>query len=174
MKSVQTFSRVLYTICKGAGFSFLIIAIYTAFVLLTANEGASSLLVHVAGNHSTISYPFTNVPFLNVYQDGRELFLLFATLICYGGFALLLADVFLIFKQDKLFTTRSVKILTRFYLVNFIVPLTFLLFTLLSGDNPEYFFVLVLLHGIIGAFSWLMSKIFLEGLTLQEEQDFTL
>jgi hypothetical protein len=83
----------------------------------------------------------------------------------------LLSGVFHAFKQDRLFTKNGLLQLSRFYMVNVIVPVVIMLLLLIFKQEVEDIVRITFLHLIIGVFAFFMAAIFKQGLVLQEEQD---
>ena len=95
------------------------------------------------------------------------------TITFYGLFLWLLSGVFHAFKQTKIFTRKGVLQLSRFYMINLIVPFVFLALIAVFGEEMIDIVRIILLHLVIGVFAFFMAAIFKQGLVLQEEQDLT-
>ncbi len=89
----------------------------------------------------------------------------------YGLFFWLLGNIFNSFRASKLFTLRGVKRLQIFYILNFVVPLPFLIGHIIYSYEVNLLIALSLLHSVIGIFAYFMAVIFKQGLNLQNEQD---
>ena len=172
MKNVRAISKVLFLLCRGYGALMLLVAVYTAGVLWIGD--GTDLLVRLPGGRFTISYPFSHTAFLIGDFGLSSVSIMLSVLVGYGVFALLLGNVFKVFRNEKLFTAEGVRALALFYRVNFVVPVGALLIAALAGLEIKDFLVLTVLHGIIGIFAWFMANIFKQGVALQDEQDQTL
>jgi hypothetical protein len=175
MRNVRTFSKILYLICKAYGWLALLVAAYTTAVLLVAHYHGTGLLNKLPDNRFTIAWPLTHKPFLIADFNFESIAILLGLPIGYGVFSLLLGDIFKVFRQEKLFTTRAVDALTKFYVANLILPSAAFLIAIIARDHDiGDFIMLAVLHCIIAVFAWFMANIFKQGLALQDEQDHTL
>ncbi|MCY1227005.1 hypothetical protein D9M72_392600 [compost metagenome] len=94
-----------------------------------------------------------------------------AFIALYGIFFWLLGNIFKTFRGKKLFTQQGVRRLSIFYLLNFIVPLPFLIGHIAYSYEVEILVSLSVLHFVLGVFAYFMAVIFKQGLNLQTEQD---
>ena len=177
MKNVRVIAGLLFFITRLLGVLILLTTIYacTVIVLFRANP-SSSLPVRILDNGATfqVFFPFTHLPF--ILGDYTTSFLVtnFLTLSFYGLFLWLLSDVLRAFQQVKMFTRKATVQLTRFYIINLVVPFMFLGLLLVFGKEMADLVRIILLHLVIGIFAYFMAAIFKQGLLLQEEQDLTL
>jgi hypothetical protein len=175
MHSVRLIATGLYTISRILSIILTLITIYAAIVLLAYNSSAdTSLPIRVIEDGTfRLLFPFSNTYFLIGEYSSNYIVPYLSVMFLYGLFLWLLADVFNAFRQQKLFTQRSVLRLVRFYVTNLLLPLSFLVLTILGLDIDDVLRI-SLLHIIIGVFSFFMAAIFRQGLMLQDEQDLTL
>lgn len=175
MKTARFTARILHIITKIAAIIVLAVSIYAISVVLLYVSGLNiNLPMTVLNDRSfRIFYPFTDSPFLlGDYTSAYLTSNLFA-IAFYGLFLWLLSDVFHALKQSKLFTSRGVKQLSRFYLMNLLVPVVFIFLLLWFGNEVADIVRIIMLHLVIGVFAYFMAAIFRQGLLLQEEQDLT-
>jgi hypothetical protein len=174
MKSVRIIANILYYLTRVAAILYLITAAYSLLVVLLNAAGANAPME--AGNGQfRIYYPFTTTTFLLGDDTGSYLTMMILVISFYGVFLWLLSNVFNTFRQQKLFTAKSVMRLSRFYVTNLTVPLICLIAALLFyHEAVSDVLMLTFLHIIIGIFAFFMAAIFRQGLVLQEEQDLTL
>jgi hypothetical protein len=167
---------ILFYIARLTSLLVLLVVIYAA-VLFMLHSWYPDMVLPLDLSESSgtfhIYYPFSRQTFLLGDYNGDYLFSYFFTVAFYGLFLWLLADVFQAFRQVKLFTQKGVKRLSRFYLVNFLVPLLFFGFMLFFGQAFTEVLRITLLHLVIGVFAFFMAAIFRQGYVLQEEQDLT-
>ncbi|HTE27918.1 DUF2975 domain-containing protein [Flavitalea sp.] len=176
MGTARRLGRILFYITRVAAWLYLATGLY-AFVAFMAYRLSPSawvpLEIFEPGSFH-IFYPFTRTPFLIGDDTNIYMFTMLAILFGYGIFLWLLSKVFYAFSREKLFTPKSVKDLSRFYLLNLVVPLSILLFYFFIGESLADIVVITCLHFIIGIFAYFMAAMFRQGLLLQEEQDLTL
>ena len=174
MKPVRTIAVVLFFVTRTLAILYLLTGVYITIVLVLPNSSSGLFRVQENGSFE-ILLPFTNAPFLLGDNTPAFLTMMVSIVFFYGVFLWLLSGVFNTFRKQKLFTEPGVKSLSRFYLLNLIVPgvaviLVFMFYNEMLGD----ILMLTFLHVIMGIFAWFMAAIFRQGLLLQEEQDLTL
>lgn len=176
MKSVRITATFLYHVTKIAALLFLFTGLYAFVILfLSLHTGMEGLPIEVKDNNSfVIFYPFTSRAFLLGDYTNSYFLISTSTVALYGLFLWLLSRVFKAFKQQRLFIPKSVSRLQRFYLFNLGVPILFLMFLVIFGQDIRDAMIIVFLHLMIGVFAFFMAAIFKQGLLLQEEQDLTL
>jgi hypothetical protein len=176
MGTARLLGRILFYISRTTAWLYLATGLYALVVILAHRISPSTgipLEIFEPGSFH-IFYPFTRTPFLVGEDTNIYMFTLLAILFGYGIFLWLLSNVFYAFSREKLFTRKSVKDLSIFYLLNLVVPLSILLFYLFIGESLSDIVVITCLHFIIGIFAYFMAAMFRQGLLLQEEQDLTL
>lgn len=174
MKSVRIVANILYYLTRVAAVLYLATAVYSLLVVVLAASGASAP-INIENGTFQIYYPFTKTPFLLGDYNNQYLTMMLVVISFYGVFLWLLSNVFNTFRQPKLFTSRSVLRLSRFYITNLTVPIICLIAALLFyHEAVNDVLIITLLHIIIGIFAFFMAAIFRQGLVLQEEQDLTL
>ncbi|TRZ43529.1 DUF2975 domain-containing protein [Robertkochia solimangrovi] len=166
MNKTKILSKILFAISRSLGWIYLLIALYGAFSWITdtniQNDDARTI----------INYPLTAVSFLILENNWSYLF--FAFLIPFFAYALffwLLSNVFKVFYQDKLFTQPNIGHLKRFYLTNIILPIVLVMVSSFFIAIEKGIFIIVTLHLLLGVFIFIISEIFDQGLSLQNEQD---
>src|SRR5215213_7620202 len=117
MKSVRIVANILYYLTRVAAVLYLVTAAYTLVVVLLSASGASAPL-HAADGRFEIYYPFTTKPFLLGDYNSSYLTMMVLFISFYGVFLWLLSNVFNAFRQPRLFTSKSVVRLSRFYITN--------------------------------------------------------
>jgi len=168
MNSAKSIARILYYICLVLAIFYLATILYAVFCLLT-RWGISP---YGEGQYLHINYPFTNAPFLNI--DNNPSYIIFSFLLplsLYGVFFWLAANVFKVFFQSKLFTQQNIFNLRRFYMLNLIVPGIAAILASIFVPIESAIWVLVVVHGMLGIFTYFLAAIFKQGLNLQNEQD---
>jgi hypothetical protein len=168
MNSAKSIAKILYYICLVLAIFYLTTILYAVLCLLT-RFGISA---YGEGQYLHINYPFTNNPFLNI--DNNLPYIIFSfllPLILYGVFFWLAANVFKVFFQTKLFTQQNIFNLRRFYMLNLIVPVIAAVLASVFVPVESAIWVLVVVHGILGIFTYFLAAIFKQGLNLQNEQD---
>lgn len=166
MKKTKLLSKTLFAITRCIAWVYLAIPTYGAFAWLTESN------IQFKGTKAIINYPFTDISFLIL--DNNLPYFLFAfllPLLSYGLFFWLLSNVFKVFYQKRLFTTSNIIHLKRFYAVNMILPVVLVGFSSLFITIERGIFMLVALHLVLGIFIFIISEIFNQGLSLQDEQD---
>lgn len=168
MKRTLTLSKILFQIFRLLSVTYFLIVIYSAFCVLTGFFTD----VSENGNFLVINFPFTNSSFLNVENNWRYiLFSFIIPLFSYALFFYLTSNIFLVFLKEKLFTAQNVKILKKFYFLNFILPLPIAVISMAFVKIIPLIWLLVLIHFIMGIFIFYLAEIFLQGVKLQNEQD---
>ena len=175
MKTVRPVAGILFYLSRIAAIIIFIIAVYaTAVILLYKNDPSGNFPMQVLDDGSfRIFYPFTENPFLLGDYTTSYLVSNLLTITFYGLFLWLLSGVFHAFKQTKIFTRKGVMQLSRFYMINLIVPFVFLALLAVFGEEMIDIVRIILLHLVIGVFAFFMAAICKQRLVLQEEQDLT-
>jgi hypothetical protein len=173
MSTVRFIARILFLLSRIAALVIMVVALYAiAVVLLSLFTNSSAVPIQVSDNGTfEIFFPFTRTPFLLGDYTASYLVSNLSVVTFYGLFLWLLSDVFLAFKQPKLFTVRGVNRLSRFYITNLAMPFLFLVLLMAFGHEMIDLLRITLLHIVIGVFAFFMAAIFKQGLLLQEEQD---
>lgn len=174
MKLLKNVAAILHVLSMAAAVFYFVTTIYALIVILFARNPELGMFKEIGNDTFRINYPFTDVPFLTGDNTPHFFFILLITFAGYGLFAFLLARVFSIFKQDKLFTADAIGRLRTFYTANLVIPAAVLICELFFTRDVRDLLVITVLHAIIGIFAWFLSVIFRQGLFLQEEQDLTL
>ncbi len=168
MQKVKIISKILFSTARILGILYLVTGLYSV-ICLVSNW---SIEEYGNGNFIHIFYPFTNRPFLNI--DNNRAYILFSFLMpisLYGLFFWLSSNVFKVFYQPKLFTESNVRALKIFYLSNIIIPALTLIISSLFVPIESIVFALVIVHFILGIFTYFLAVIFGQGLKLQNEQE---
>lgn len=166
MKKTKIISKVLFAVTRSLAWIYLVTAVYSIISWFTETN------LHFVNDKRIIEYPFTGVSFLIL--DNNITYLIFNFLLpvfSYVLFFWLLSNVFKVFYQDKLFTDANITHLKRFYVTNIIFPLILVIFSSFFIYIDKGIFVIVALHMFLGIFIFIISEIFNQGLTLQNEQD---
>jgi hypothetical protein len=168
MKKAKLVCKLLSNILFITGILYGAMTLYSALCIFTG----WNITPYGEGNYLHINYPFTNQPFLNI--DNNTSYMLFSFLIplaLYTLFFLFTSKVFKVFYQPRIFTHDNLKHLKRFYLLNLILPLPVIVISGIFTDVESTMWLLVVVHFILGVFTFLTSLIFQQGLKLQHEQD---
>jgi hypothetical protein len=175
MKTVRLTAAILFYLSRIASILVLTTTAYAlAVVLLHHYLPSASLPIEVDEQQGfRIFLPFTHTAFLLGDYTISYLVPNILTILFYGLFLWLLGGVFHAFRQPKMFTRKGVSQLSRFYLVNLIVPFIFIGLILVFGQELIDMVRIILLHLVIGVFAFFMAAIFRQGVILQEEQDLT-
>ncbi len=170
MKPVRLIASILSMVSKVLAAGYFLSFLLSLIALTTG----WSLHIIDSGRRFEICYPSTDTPFLlGEYNSGyMVMFLLLLGL--YALFFLLVGNVFSVFTKTKLFTAYGIRHLTAFYLGNLILPgvAAVLIAFLYHVESPLA--ILVVLHMLLGVFSYFMAAIFREGYHLQNEHDLIL
>ncbi len=168
MNNARPLASILFYLSRLLAIPYLLTSAYTAISFLL-----SSTLVHpIERGRFVINYPFTDQRFLigDSYAFGY-VFEMIAIIGLYGLFFWLLGNVFKTFREERLFTVAGVKRLRIFYLLNWGIPLLFLVVHVAIGYEVLTTITLAGLHFIVAIFAYFMAVIFSRGLSLQQEQD---
>ena len=175
MKTVRPVAGILFYLSRFVSIVVLLIATYALCVVLMHESNPSSWLPISVLSDGTfqIFYPFTKKVFL--LGDYKTSYLVgnLSTIFFYGVFLWMLGNVFHAFRQKKLFTTKGAVQLSRFYIINLVVPFIFIVLLAVFGQDLIDIVRIILLHLVIGVFAFFMAAIFRQGVVLQEEQDLT-
>lgn len=167
MKTVRMVSGVLFIATRILALGYLLSFLLSA---LTLSTGWSLNLTDQNRNFQ-VCYPFTHQPYLlGEYNQGYILMFLLL-LALYALFFYMVGNVFTVFTQTKLFTNYGIRQLELFYSGNLIVPLsaTIIISFFYDIDSPAE--VLIILHALLGVFTYFLAAIFRQGVDLQNEQD---
>ena len=169
MQNVKTVSKILFYVTRFLAILYFSISAHSIIALITD----WSLTTKDNGKYFQICYPFTQKPFLVGENNlGYMIFNFLLPLSLYGLFFLLVSNIFKVFFQPKLFTLNGIKHLKRFYLGNLILPsLSVLLASIFTNKVEDPFEFLIMIHFILGVFTYFLAAIFNQGLSLQNEQD---
>ncbi len=166
MKKTALVSKVLYMITRVLAWLYLITGLYGAFSWISKTN------IQIQDHQTIINFPFTDSPFLIL--DSNTTYLVFAFLLPVFSYALffwLLSKVFKVFFQNKLFTLENIGQLKRFYLANLFLPALLITFSSFFIEIENEMYLISVLHLFLGIFIFIISEIFNQGLTLQNEQD---
>lgn len=170
MKTVRIVAVVLSAISRvlAAGYflSFLLSAL--------AFSSGWSLNIIEDGRRFEVCYPFTHTPYLLGEYNTGYMIMFLLLLGLYGLFFLLVGNVFSVFTKTKLFTAYGIRHLRIFYLGNLVLPLLAMLLISAVYEVESPLQILVILHMLLGVFSYFMAAIFREGYYLQNENDLIL
>ncbi|WP_018630330.1 DUF2975 domain-containing protein [Niabella aurantiaca] len=169
MQKVRILATGLLYLSRLLAIPYLATALYIIICFLFPHQ-----LVHPVdgGQHFELHYPFTAIAFLR----GDEyrfiyIFEMFAFIGLYGVFFWMLGNIFKTFREQKFFTTKGVRRLKVFYLLNFLAPIPFLVRHLADNYEVAIIVILAVLHWVLGIFAYFMAVIFSRGVQLQNEQD---
>lgn len=168
MKKAKLVCNLLSYILFFTGILYGATALYASLCIISERN----ITPYGEGEYLHINYPFTNRPFLNI--DNNTSYILFSFLIplvLYSMFFLFASKVFKVFYQPRLFTHDNLKHLKRFYLLNLVLPLPVMVISSIFTEVESTMWLLVVVHFILGVFTFLTSLIFQQGLKLQHEQD---
>lgn len=176
MKTVRPLANILFYLTRFAAIVYIVTAFYALIAIILSAAGMPWAPMNVEDNGSfVIFYPFTSAPFLLGDYNAKYLTMMIFIIGFYALFLWLLSGVFNAFRQDKLFTPKSVLRLSRFYITNLFIPVLSLIAAFLFyKEGLSDIMVITFLHLVIGVFAFFMAAIFRQGLVLQEEQDLTL
>ena len=175
MKTVRFIAGILYYLSRLGALLFLITVFYALLILLINYfyPSASIPLQVDEASRFIIYFPLTKTPFLLGEYTTAFLFINFFTIAFYGLFLWLLSSVFHTFRQPRLFTQKGMMRLSRFYSINLMLPVIFLVLLLIFSQEAGDIIRIMFLHLVIGVFAFFMAAIFKQGLELQQEQDLT-
>ena len=175
MKAVRFVAGILYYLARIISVLILLVTAYaTIVILLNLVHPSPSIPVQVVEDGSfRIFFPFTHSVFLLGDYTPAYLVTYLLTIAFYGLFLWLLGGVFYAFRQPRLFTKWGVIQLSRFYLINLLIPFSLIVLFVIFRQELSDLIRIILLHLVIGVFSFFMAAIFKQGLVLQEEQDLT-
>jgi len=167
MKTVRSISGVLVILTRTASLGY-----FLSFVLscLAFSTGWSLKITNDATRFEVL-YPFTNSPYL-LGEYNRGYIIAFLVLLgLYSLFFFLISNVFKAFTKSRIFTVYGIRQLKWFYGTNIILPAVTAL--ILSGFYPidSIVEILVIIHALLGVFTYFMAAIFEQGVKLQNEQD---
>jgi hypothetical protein len=170
MKTVRFVSKVLLAISRVLAAGYLLSFILSLVALSTG--WSLNLVEH--NSRFEICYPFTRLPFLLGEYNSGYIIMFLLLLGLYTLFFFLVSKVFTVFTQSKLFTAYGIRQLKVFYLGNLILPLlsAVLVSVVYKIESPVE--ILVILHMLLGVFTYFMAAIFQEGYNLQSEHDLIL
>lgn len=168
MKLTRSLSAVIFYLTRVIALLYLATALHTLIAILF-HTPSLTLLPH---NRFSIAYPFTQITFLigDAYTP-FYIFELVAFMALYGLFFWTLGNIFLTFRQRKLFTPGGIFRLRLFYWLNFTIPPIFLVIHIILSYEVLTLVSLTVLHFALGVFAYFMAAIFSQGLNLQNEQD---
>lgn len=170
MNIVRFIARILSVVSRIAAVGYLLSFLLSAVSLYT---GWSLNLID-NGRRFEIDYPFTHIPYLLGEYNNGYIIMFLLLLGLYALFFLLVGNVFHVFTQTKLFTAYGIRQLRIFYLGNLVIPALAMLLISIVYDVESPLQILVILHMLLGVFSYFMAAIFKEGYHLQSEHDLIL
>ena len=173
MKKIRGLATSLYVISRITSLLFSIVAIYVLAIVILYQTGMKNLPFEVSNDSFVVFLPFSKTPFLLGDFSRAYLVISISIIILYAIFLWLLSNVFLAFRQPKIFVPRNMKRLKIFYLFNFYVPIIYVVSLILFKQEFRDAILIVFLHLMISVFIFFMATLFRQGLILQEEQDLT-
>jgi hypothetical protein len=173
MKAVRFVAGILYYLSRIISILILLITAYATIVLILnwLHPSPSIPIQLIEDGSFRIFLPFTHTIFLLGDYTLAYLVTNLLTFAFYGLFLWLLGGVFYAFRQPRLFTKWGVLQLSRFYLINLLIPFLLMVLFVIFKQELSDLIRIILLHLVIGVFSFFMAAIFKQGLVLQEEQD---
>ncbi len=160
--------KILSDILLIIGFLYGITVLYSALSIMSG----WNLTPYGDGKYLHINYPFTSHPFMNIDNNNSYfIFSFISPMAFYTLFFLFASKVFKVFYQPSLFTNDNLKHLKRFYLLNLLLPLPLMIISSIFTEIEATMWLLLVVHIILGVFTFLTSLIFQQGLKLQYEQD---
>lgn len=173
MITVRFVARILAILMKIVALGYIAFSVYPALVLLLHSLSMPSADAFMRlvndGTRFEVFVPFTEKPLFLGFYNGWYIAKMLMLIGSYGIFFWLLSNVFHTFKQTPLFTVQAVERLTAFTVANVLIP-----FSVAWGifrNDGDAAVVIIALHLILGVFSYFMTAIFQQGLSLQREQD---
>jgi len=167
MKQTKIVAKTFYIISRVLAICYFATTLYSAFCILT---GIGTGLVKE--NRLHIFYPFTSKTFLIAENIPHYIiFSFFLPLGLYSIFFWLVSNVFRAFLKPTLFTSQNVVHLKRFYGFNLIVPILATVIGSFFVLIEDFILALVVVHFILGVFTYFLAAIFNQGIGLQNEQD---
>lgn len=166
MKKIKSLAGILFYISRICALGYALLAIYSATSLLTGWKLITN------GAYFNVLSPFTDKPIL--IGENNLPYIIFdflLVLILYFIFFWLLGNVFKVFTEPRLFSNRNIRQLKYFYLANIFVPTPAVLLAYIFSTIDRDIIILVILHFIIGIFTYFLAEIFKRGVNLQNEQD---
>ena len=175
MKTVRLVAGILFYISRIFALLVLSVVVYAiSVVLIHLIDPSVSVPLRIAQDNTFyILFPFTTKVFLLGDYTASYLITNLLMIVFYGIFLWMLGAVFNSFRQQKIFSKKGVVRLSRFYVLNLLMPILFIVLLISFGREALDLIRLILLHLIIGVFAFFMAAIFKEGFILQEEQDLT-
>ena len=172
MKTVRFVAGILFYVSRIAAVVVLLIAVYAiTVVLIHLIDPSASVPMRIRENTFDIFFPFTNKVFLLGDYTSSYLTTNLLMIAFYGVFLWMLSAVFNAFRQQRIFSKKGVVRLSRFYVLNLLMPILFIVLLISFGREVLDLIRLISLHLIIGVFAFFMAAIFKQGFILQEEQD---
>lgn len=166
MNEVKNIAMNLFYLSRFCVFVYAFLTIYSAISLLTGWS------LKFEGDYFNIMFPFTKQTILiGEYNLTYILLDYLLVFILYGIFFWLLGNVLKVFTRPKLFTQKNIDQLKYFYISNLFVPSIATLIAYTFGTIDRDVILLIILHFIIGIFSYFLAQIFKQGVNLQNEQD---
>lgn len=167
MKRVKIIARALYIISRILALGYSITTLYAAFCIVTGvwTSPYEEKFLH-------IFYPFTTRPFL--IADNNVSYLIFSLLLPLGLYSVFfwwVSGVFKVFFQSRLFTAQNIVHLNRFCIFNLIAPVLATILSSFFVPIDGIIWELIVVHIILGTFTFFFTAIFRQGLDLQNEQD---
>jgi hypothetical protein len=168
MKRTRILAAVLFYLGRLVSICYLLSGTHA---LITLAFKTSDLRDVVGEKNYRINFPFTDQGFLLIERRLDYIAEMIAFLLLYGLFFWLLANIFKTFREPKLFTPTGVRRLTIFYVLNFSIPMIFLVIHIITNYEISTMIIIAFLHFVLGVFAYFMAAIFRQGLHLQKEQD---
>jgi hypothetical protein len=175
MKAVHLTANILFHLSRPLAILYSLVTVYAIIVVLSSYAThAIWVPINIEQGRFVIFFPFTHTPFILGDYAGYYLIPTLLVVIFYSIFLWLLSGVFDAFRQKKMFVTKGVNQLSRFFKSNLAIPAVLILISALYNYAVGDMIRIAFLHGVLGVFAFFMTAIFKEGVLLQEEQDLTL
>lgn len=162
----KSLSEYLFYFTRLSSILIVTLVIFIVISILTKN-------MNIIDGRFYIDIPFINFQIKGFYK--RKIFIsILATLSFYVLYIHCLSLVFKSFRSERIFTSRSVKYLKYFTILNLVLfPIGYLIPRILSNNLKMNLYYLVL-HGLIGVFSLFLMTVFSKGYNVQSENDLTI
>lgn len=165
----KSLSHYLFYLSRIAAFASIVLI---AFILISLGAGN----FEIVDNQFQIALPFFSETYIKGFYKENIILTITLTMLFFGFFFYVLSNILKTFKADKLFTSKAIKQLNYFAILNLIVgPILYLVIHFLIMDKSSFSDIYNLfLSLILGVFVLFIIAVFKKGYNVQNENDLTI
>jgi|GEM_PF-1525949 len=165
----KSLSHYLFYLSRIAAFASIVLI---SFILISLGIGNFEMV----DNQFQIALPFFSETYIKGFYKENIILTITLTMLFFGFFFYVLSNILKTFKADRLFTSKAIRQLNYFAILNLIVgPILYFLIHFVIMDKSSFSDIYNLfLSLILGLFVLFIVAVFKKGYNVQNENDLTI